>query len=177
MVKECRWPSHTWSMALKSRILIVAGIAAVAAGWWLFRPELLFIDRHVHESFPSEERQADGAHAPLVVLQRGEFHTAAHAGKGMATIHELADGSRILRLTDFETSNGPDLRVILVRAESAPDTASVKAAGFTEIAPLKGNKGDQNYELPPDLDLSSPSTICIWCHRFSVNFTSAPLRT
>jgi len=161
---------------MKKYALIVAGIALVATGWGLFRPELLFIDRAVHESFPSPSQRSDGEQGPAVALQRGEFHAVAHEGRGTATIYELGNGSRVLRLTDFETSNGPDLRVILVRDADAPDTASVKAAGFTEVAALKGNKGDQNYALPADLDLSGPCTVCVWCHRFGVNFTSAPLR-
>jgi len=66
--------------------------------------------------------------------------------------------------------------VILVAAPEASDTDAVKKAGYKEIARLKGNKGDQNYEIPADIDLSMHRTVCIWCNRFSVNFTSAPLK-
>jgi hypothetical protein len=40
---------------------------------------------------------------------------------------------------------------------------------------LKGNKGDQNYELPADVDLAKYQAVTIWCQRFSVNFATAPL--
>mgnify|MGYP000877336782 CR=1 FL=1 len=51
------------------------------------------------------------------------------------------------------TSNGPDVRVLLVAAKDASDSDTVKNSGFVEVAPLKGNVGDQNYEPPADLDL------------------------
>lgn len=47
--------------------------------------------------------------------------------------------------------------------------------GFREIAPLKGNIGDQNYELSSDVDLNQYHAVTIWCKRFSVNFATAPL--
>lgn len=42
-------------------------------------------------------------------------------------------------------------------------------------APLKGNVGDQQYELPPDLDLGLYSTVVIWCVPFSTRIAQAPL--
>ena len=109
------------------------------------------------------------------VLAKGEFHKAEKAGKGTATVYKLADGKRILRLTDFETENGPDLHVRLIAADDAKDTDSVKKAEFVELAKLKGNKGNQNYDLPKDVDLSKYKVVSIWCNRFSVNFAAAPL--
>jgi hypothetical protein len=103
------------------------------------------------------------------------FHGVAHDGKGTAGIYQLKDGKRVLRLTNFETSNGPDVHVYLVAANDATDSDMVKKAGFREIASLKGNVGDQNYDLPTDLDLSKYSAVTIWCQRFGVNFATAPL--
>ena len=110
------------------------------------------------------------------VLAKGEFHKAEKAGKGTATVYKLADGKRILRLTDFETENGPDLHVRLIAADDAKDTASVAKAKFVELGKLKGNKGNQNYDLPKDVDLSKYKVVSIWCNRFSVNFAAAPLK-
>ena len=78
-------------------------------------------------------------------------------------------------LTDFETSNGPDVHVYLVAADDALDSAAVTRAGFVEVGPLKGNIGDQNYELPASVDLGRYRAVTIWCKRFSVNFATAPL--
>jgi hypothetical protein len=90
-------------------------------------------------------------------------------------VYKLGNGKRVLRLTDFETENGPDLHVRLIAAEDAKDTDSVKKAEFVELAKLKGNKGNQNYDLPEDLDLKKYKVVSIWCNRFSVNFAAAPL--
>jgi hypothetical protein len=109
------------------------------------------------------------------VLAKGDFHNADKAGKGTATVYELTDGKRVLRLSDFETDNGPDLHVRLIAADDAKDTDSVKKAEFVELAKLKGNKGNQNYDLPKDVDLSKYKVVSIWCNRFSVNFAAAPL--
>jgi hypothetical protein len=87
------------------------------------------------------------------VLAKGEFHKAEKAGKGTATVYQLDDGKRVLRLTNFETDNGPDLHVRLIAADDAKDTASVAKTGYVEVAKLKGNKGNQNYELPTNVDL------------------------
>jgi hypothetical protein len=109
------------------------------------------------------------------VLAKGEFHNADKSGKGIATVYQLADGKRVLRLSNFETDNGPDLHVRLIAVDDAKDTASVAKADFVEVAKLKGNKGAQNYELPEKLDLGKYRTVSIWCNRFSVNFAVAPL--
>ena len=109
------------------------------------------------------------------VVAKGDFHNADKAGKGSATVYEVADGKRVLRLSNFQTDNGPDLHVRLIAADDAKDTDSVKKAEFVELAKLKGNKGNQNYDLPKDVDLSKYKVVSIWCNRFSVNFAAAPL--
>jgi hypothetical protein len=109
------------------------------------------------------------------VLASGEFHKAEKAGKGTATVYQLADGKRVLRLSNFATDNGPDLHVRLIAADDAKDTVSVAKAKFVELGKLKGNKGNQNYSLPADVDLSKYKVVSIWCNRFTVNFAAAPL--
>ena len=109
------------------------------------------------------------------VLAKGEFHNADKAGKGTATIYQLADGKRILRLSNFAADNGPDLHVRLIKADDAKDTASVAKTDHVELGKLKGNKGDQNYDVPESVDLGKYKVISIWCNRFSVNFAAAPL--
>jgi len=64
----------------------------------------------------------------------------------------------------FQTSNGPDVHVILVATRDAKDDANFLSGNVEriELGKLKGNEGDQNYELPENLDLSKfqrcPST-------------------
>jgi hypothetical protein len=110
------------------------------------------------------------------VLAKGEFHNAEKAGKGTATVYQLANGKRVLRLSDFRTDNGPDLHVRLIAADDAKDTASVAKTDYVEVAKLKGNKGNQNYELPEKVNLGKYRVVSIWCNRFSVNFAAAPLK-
>jgi hypothetical protein len=87
----------------------------------------------------------------------------------------LGGGRRVLRLTDFLTSNGPDVRVYLVAANDAGDNQTVTKAGFVELGKLKGTEGDQNYAIPAELDLGKYRAVTIWCRRFGVNFGTAPL--
>ena len=161
---------------MKRRTWII-GLALVGGiGWYAFRPELLFVRTSVNEGLPVAAAQPAGDNSEVsTVLVRGEFKSIAHETKGTARIYRLADGKRVLRLTDFATSNGPDVRVYLVAAADAPDDETVKKAGFLEVGKLKGTDGDQNYEVPADLDLGKYRAVTIWCRRFAVNFGTAPL--
>ena len=109
------------------------------------------------------------------VLAKGDFHKAEKAGSGTATVYQLSNGKQLLRLTDFSVENGPDLHVRLIAADDAKNTASVAKANHVELGNLKGNKGDQNYDVPADVDLGKDKVVSIWCNRFSVNFAAAPL--
>jgi hypothetical protein len=164
---------------MRRRSWIVALVVAGAVGWYLFRPELLFVKTRVNESLPGEnvaaatELASVEAAAPAILLA-GRFRSVHHETTGTATVHEIG-GKRVLRFTEFSTSNGPDVRVYLVAAGDAPDNETVTRAGFVELGRLKGTEGDQNYEIPADLDLSTYRAVTIWCRRFSVNFATAPL--
>jgi hypothetical protein len=111
------------------------------------------------------------------VLAKGQFHKADKAGKGTATIYQLANGKRVLRLTDFAVDNGPDLHVRLIAAKDAKNTTSVAKTDHVELGKLKGNQGSQNYDVPENVDLGKYRVVSIWCNRFSVNFAAAPLTT
>ena len=156
--------SNRWKVTLL--VLIIAGVGA----WYAFRPERLFINQTVSEQFPT-------ASAATNQLAFGQFHTAAHETKGMATVFQLADGKKTLRLTNFQTSNGPDVHVYLVAAPDAKDNETVTKAEVFDLGSLKGNIGDQNYDLPANADLAKYRAVTIWCKRFSVNFGTAPLNS
>jgi hypothetical protein len=157
-----------------SKPKLITGIViliVVVAGWYAFRPERLFINQKVSEQFPT----ASAASAQPVTLVSGQFHSVAHETKGSATVYQLADGKRVLRFTNFETSNGPDVVVYLIAADDAGDSDTVKSASPILLGSLKGNMGDQNYDLPTDVDLSKYRAVTVWCRRFNVNFATAPL--
>jgi hypothetical protein len=182
------------------RALLGACVVVIAAGWYAFRPDRLFITTTVAEAAPVAALPvavAPGAVAPVAVapvavqpvaaqpavpsavpptvVAQGRFHSNAHTTLGTATVLDLGGGRRVLRLTGFRTSNGPDVRVVLVAARDVTDDATVVRAGYVELGALKGTRGDQNYELPASLDLARYRTVTIWCERFDVNFGSAPL--
>lgn len=181
---------------------VVIGIPVVIIGWWLLSP--LFLDTEVDEPFPIsagaeipddmtpeevEAKMVDAAAAPDATADEpmpempqqreiqatGSFRDADdfHTGTGTATIYEVEPGSRILRLEDFEVTNGPDLHVLLV---PHPDPMSRDdVAGYVDLGSLKGNVGDQNYEIPPGLDLSEFGSVVIYCQPFHVLFSVAGL--
>ena len=158
-------------MSNRLKITLLALIVAGGTAWYAFRPERLFINQKVNEQFPTASA------ATTNQLAAGEFHNGAHETKGMAAVFQLADGKKTLRLTNFATSNGPDVHVYLVAATDAKDNDSVTKAGFLDLGSLKGNIGDQNYELPANADLAKYRAVTIWCKRFSVNFGTAPLNS
>jgi hypothetical protein len=71
----------------------------------------------------------------------------------------------------FTTDNGPDLFVYLV----PPDAADGTVDGFVDLGRLKGNQGDQQYDVPAGVDVGPGWRVVIWCRAFSVNFTEAAL--
>lgn len=161
---------------MKKKILIGVGVAVVALSWYAFRPELLFVNKSVSESFPVASAAANSpvATSEAHAFATGDFKGYAHETHGTAAIYEV-EGKRVLRLTNFMTSNGPDVHVYLVAAPDAKDDATVKKAGYIDLGSMKGNVGDQNYDVPNNLDLKKYQAVTIWCARFSVNFATAPL--
>jgi len=110
-------------------------------------------------------------------LETGTFHGKVHSTSGRATVYQEKDGRLVLRLTNFKTSNGPDVHVILIAVKDADDDANFLKRGVerVELGSLKGNEGDQNYEIPSGTDLSKFQTVSIYCERFNANFGAAPL--
>ena len=132
------------------------------------------------ETFSSSNDQSEQASdeqeppARNVELARGRFQAVAHPGSGTAALVKLERGGLKLTLTSFETDNGPDLRVYL----STMDPAKTGELGeFKDLGALKGNVGDQQYDVPGDIELDRFSSVVIWCRAFSVGFTSALLET
>jgi hypothetical protein len=156
---------NKWKVALPVLAIVLF------AAWYAFRPERLVLNRPVNEDFPGTEEASSA-----LVVESGSFSGVMHPTMGTATIYGLVDGNRVLRFTNFRTSNGPDVHVYLVAADDAKDSATVRQADFVDLGTIKGNIGNQNYAVGHDLDLSKYRTVSIWCKRFAVNFGAAPLR-
>ena len=154
-----------------TKIAIPVAAVAVLVAWYAFRPERLVVNRRINEAMPA----AQGG-SPTQVLESGRFYSILHPTEGTATIYQMGDKTHVLRLTNFSTSNGPDVHGYMVAADDAKDAATVESAGHVDLGVIKGNIGDQNYTLPNDLDLAKYRAVSIWCKRFSVNFGAAALK-
>lgn len=161
---------------LRLPLLVPYAIVALAATVWLGRAE--FFDDVVDEDVVMAEPAAPAAQrtnsAPPrnVLVSRGRFESLEHESSGIASLIRTKDGRRVLTLTRFSTSNGPDLRVYLAAGPVA-DAGDVDE--FADLGALKGNKGDQQYELKGEALDRRYRTVVIWCRAFSVAFARARL--
>jgi hypothetical protein len=104
-----------------------------------------------------------------VALATGDFAGAdGHAGTGTATVVREAGGKRTLTFTEFDVDPGAKVEVWLTRDESSTDDR-------VELGGLKGNVGDQQYEVPADADLGDYDTVVLYCTPFTVRIAVAPL--
>jgi hypothetical protein len=152
-------------------LLGLIGAALLIGAWWAFRPEKLFINQKVNEAAPA------ALSSEPEPLYTGKLEGKVHQTSGRATIYKSADGKRYLRLSDFATSNGPDVHVLLVWGDDkALEQEIVKGElDGVELGSLKGNQGDQNYDLPAMADLNKYQAVAIYCKRFHAIFGVARL--
>ena len=101
----------------------------------------------------------------------------AHPTSGRASIYQVGDGKRDLRLTNFATSNGPDVHVLLAQSADQNLTKEFVKGDLdrVELGLLKANQGDQNYDLPDSVDLQKYDSVVIYCERFHAVFGVAKL--
>jgi hypothetical protein len=151
--------------------LAVIGLPILVGAWWAFRPEKLWINQKVSEPAPF------AASTDPQPLYTGRLEGKAHQTSGRGTVYKTSDGRQYLRLTDFSTSNGPDVHVILVRSDDENLTQEIVKGKLdsVELGPIKGNQGDQNYDLPASVDLQKYNAAVIYCERFHAVFGVARL--
>jgi hypothetical protein len=173
---------RTW-IWLVAAVLVV--LAAVTLIW--FQPQKLFYDDRVDEALPSvaaaptddggpgTDAGGGAASAQPVELASGEFVSREHETRGTVRVLLLPDGQQIVRLEGFETSNGPSLFVYLSQNPADGEEAAFDDEYF-DLGGLKGNIGDQNYVVPPEVDPTGYVSVVIWCDRFDAAFGAADLR-
>jgi hypothetical protein len=172
-------------------VVVVVGLAVVTLVW--FQPHKLFIDERVDQDVPTAQPTATSADdgpassagtepsqttttAPPepVELATGNFVGLDHTTSGTARVLELADGRRFVRLEGLDTDNGPDLYVYLsTNPADGPEDAFDDQ--YANLGRLQGNIGDQNYELPAEVDPTTYASVVIWCDRFDSAFGAADL--
>ncbi len=116
--------------------------------------------------------------ATAVVAASGNFVRidAVHWAQGRAIVYQLPDNSKVLRLEDFEAANGPDLYVLLSASPRPLTQEEVELSNLDfELGRLKGNIGNQNYNIPPEVDLSLYNSVVIYCKAFNVVFSTATI--
>lgn len=166
--------------------LVLLGLAVITAGLLAFQPWRLFTNVTVDEALPtvssapaaSSSSTTTTTQPEPTTLATGEFISHEHGTAGSVRILELPDGSRVLRIENLDTDNGPDLKVWLTDAPviDGPSGWLVFDDGeYVDLGSLKGNKGSQNYAIPADVDLADLTSVAIWCDRFSVSFGAAAL--
>ncbi|MER5486307.1 DM13 domain-containing protein [Streptomyces sp. NPDC002812] len=173
-------------------VLALPAALLLGLGLYWFQPWKLWQDATVHESLPAASPSAGpSAAAPSATLSptapaapqtlaQGSLISHEHTTTGTAKLIRLPDGSHTLRLENLDTSNGPDLRVWLTDAPVKEGTAGWRVfddGKYVSLGKLKGNKGDQNYAIPADVNPSDYASITIWCDRFDVSFGAAALTT
>ena len=129
------------------------------------------------EAEASEASEATPTQAVAVKLKAGSFRDQDnfHKGSGQAAIYRVPDGSHLLRLDDFNVTNGPDLHVILSPHPNPGSQNDLKTPGYVDLAKLKGNIGSQNYPIPDDVDVGAIESVVIYCSPFHVIFSVATL--
>jgi hypothetical protein len=182
-------------------LVVAVSIPAIALAWWLGSP--LFLDKEVNEDFPraaaaslpsgvtaaeaekammdaevlTVEMSEDMSMEGVVAVRGGTFRDADsfHKGSGSATVYRLDDGGHLLRLEDFRVTNGPDLHVYLSAASNPTSSPDVREGGYLDLGSLKGNVGNQNYEIPAGTDITQYRSVVIYCEPFHVVFSVASL--
>jgi len=116
------------------------------------------------------------ASAAETLHAQGVFQGAeGHEGTGTASLTISETGETTLKLTDFRTTPGPDLKVWLVAAGNITNSGDVKDSQWLSLGKLQSEKGDQTYAIPDGTDLSAYQSAIIWCEAFSVLFAAADL--
>ena len=161
----------------RRRAVVAVAVAVVLAGVVLFEPWTLWTNETVNEAAPTAAAPDTSSPSPAgpTELARGTFVSQEHETSGTATVVELADGSRALRLEGFKTSNGPDLHVWLSEKKAGGNWFKYGGGRKAQLGELKANRGSHNYSIPADVELDGLRSVVIWCKRFHVAFGSAPL--
>lgn len=106
--------------------------------------------------------------SPSAVLkQSGSFMgQGGQAVSGKAQIY-FENNKYVLKLTDFQSDNGPDLKVYLSKEVSPKDQISFGA--------LKSTRGNQVYEFSSTPDFMQYRFVLIHCERYNHRYGSAEL--
>ena len=88
--------------------------------------------------------------------------------KGNWSIQEEGGKTYIKLHSNFNTKNGPDLKVFL--HDSAIETVVGKnvVKGSVLLGRLKSNKGEQKYLVPNNINIANYKSVLIHCEKYTV---------
>jgi hypothetical protein len=141
--------------------LVIVAAIAIPIGIYTISP--LFISATVNEPEPTTSIPVQ---KPLSGIFMG-VHDGFHNAEGNVKVVSLTDGSKILTLENFKSTNGPNVHVYLSTDKHATD--------YVDLGKLKANNGNQNYNIRTGTDIRKHNIVLIWCKDFSVLFGSAVL--
>ena len=168
--------------------IVVLVVPFVAVNWWLLSP--FFIDDVVDDEFvtsiaeqqevarpaadsedpPVTSTSATVAEGPALIGAGSFVGLAGHEGTGDAGVFQNPDGTQVVRFERFDIENGPDLEVYVVPGVDQTTLAD----GSLHLGSLKGNVGDQTYDVPSGAELGPGEwTVLVWCEAFNVEFVGA----
>lgn len=78
--------------------------------------------------------------------------------RGTARVYQT-DGKNQLALENFNTSNGPDLKVYLSKEQ--------QPVNFVNLGSLRSTSGNQVYDIPANVDVKDYTYALIYCQQYS----------
>ena len=116
--------------------------------------------------------------AEMKALKSGMFEgvDGGHKGSGKVELIRTNADTFILKLSEFDVTPGPDLKVILVKANAVKSSGDVTGSEFVSIGALQSPNGEQTYEVPANVDGNTYGSVAIWCESYSFLFASASLK-
>ena len=182
--KICYIPQSEFHVVKTTKIIVIV-VASILGGFSAYAVSPYFTNSMIDEALPENtiptmlsdmdetaDTSVDVTQESMIttVSYKGNFvgvNDGIHNAEGIASVIPLDDGTTILRLEDFKSTNGPDLYVYLSTDTTASD--------FVSLGKLKANAGNQNYLIHANVDLSKYNKVLIWCKAFGVLFGSADL--
>jgi Electron transfer DM13 len=113
-----------------------------------------------------EDQTFNPANATL--LKQGSFSgNMSYTVSGSVKLYEYL-GKKYVYFENFNSSNGPDLKVYLATSNTASQ--------FVSLGTLKGVSGVQAYEVKNPPDLNQYNKVLIWCQQFGLLFGSSTIQ-